>query len=206
MALQEKLGATVAERPGKTTQSIIAKLRRQTIKLSQIRDIAGGRVVVADLSAQERAGDRIRQSYPRAQCIDRRKTPVIGYHALHFVIRSDAKAYELQIRTIGQQRWAQLSEKFADLVGFEIKYGGGPENVRTVLTLLGELIYQVEQIKKAYMDVRTTQHALAPVHPDVVKTHSDTEIEAELAEYDHQLDALFERVQSVIPLFEAGTT
>ncbi len=40
-------------RPAKSTTSIIEKLRRETIRLSQMQDIAGCRLVVEDIVAQD---------------------------------------------------------------------------------------------------------------------------------------------------------
>src|SRR5437763_10541250 len=47
--IQNEVQLPVTGRPGKTTQSIVAKLHRLPTRLSQMQDIAGCRVVVDDL-------------------------------------------------------------------------------------------------------------------------------------------------------------
>ena len=49
-------------RPAKSTTSIIEKLRRETIRLTQIQDIAGCRLVVPDLKSQEHVIETLRAS------------------------------------------------------------------------------------------------------------------------------------------------
>ena len=46
-------------RPQKTATSIREKLRRQSVRLSQIQDIAGCRIVVPDLLAQDETVERL---------------------------------------------------------------------------------------------------------------------------------------------------
>ena len=48
-----------------------------------------------------------------------------------------------------QNAWAQLSEKLADTHGQDIKYGGGPENIRDYLERLSRLGAAVEKAEKA---------------------------------------------------------
>src|SRR5712692_7902197 len=47
--IRHQLGLEPTGREEKTTTSIIEKLRRQSIRLSQMQDIAGCRIVVTDL-------------------------------------------------------------------------------------------------------------------------------------------------------------
>lgn len=188
----------ISERPGKTTPSIVAKLKRQPIALSRIQDVTGGRTIVPDLRAQEAVADVMSRSFPNARVVDRRASPIVGYHALHFVLREGAKSYELQVRTIAQQRWAQLSEKFADIVGFEIKYGGGPVEIRELLTKLGQLIYLVERTKFAYSRLIETENTLVGLNDSYVRTQSEATAAIEISKLDDQLNVMFARIEEII--------
>src|SRR5215211_9553152 len=53
-AIRKELGLEPTGRPAKSTTSISDKLRRESIRLTQIQDIAGCRLIVADIAAQER--------------------------------------------------------------------------------------------------------------------------------------------------------
>jgi ppGpp synthetase/RelA/SpoT-type nucleotidyltranferase len=81
---------------------------------------------------------------PESTVIDRRQRPTHGYRAVHVIATLHGKSIEIQIRTRLQDLWAQLSEKMADEVGRDLKYGGGPGEERRQLALLSEAIKRVE--------------------------------------------------------------
>src|SRR5262245_35279291 len=51
--IREHLSLEPTGRPAKSTQSIVEKLRRESIRLTQIQDIAGCRIVVTDRGTQD---------------------------------------------------------------------------------------------------------------------------------------------------------
>lgn len=57
--VQRILGVPVSGRPAKSTSSIIEKLIRESIRLSQMQDIAGCRAIVADVLQQDHAVNAI---------------------------------------------------------------------------------------------------------------------------------------------------
>jgi hypothetical protein len=58
--------------------------------------------------------------------IDRREEPSFGYRAVHIIIYEEGLAVEVQVRTVLQDIWAQMSEKLGDMWGRDIRYGGQP--------------------------------------------------------------------------------
>lgn len=52
-AVRKELALEPIGRPAKSTTSISDKLRRESIRLSQIQDIAGCRLIVADIATQD---------------------------------------------------------------------------------------------------------------------------------------------------------
>jgi len=54
-SIRQTLALEPTGRPAKSTKSIIEKLIRESIRLSQVQDIAGCRVVVSGLAEQNRA-------------------------------------------------------------------------------------------------------------------------------------------------------
>lgn len=50
-----------------------------------------------------------------------------------------------------QHTWAQLSERLADRYGFELKYGGGPEEVRDALLEYAGFAAIVERFSSGVM-------------------------------------------------------
>lgn len=123
----------------KTLESTVAKLVRQpTVRLSQIQDIAGTRLIVDVLSAQDAAVAELLRDFPGASLDDRRSRPSHGYRAVHVIARAThaGRLVEIQVRTEIQDLWAQISEKLADRYGLDVKYGGGPNDVQDILNEL----------------------------------------------------------------------
>lgn len=120
-----ELGLSPSGRAAKSTPSIVAKLNRETIRLSQIQDIAGCRVVTTGIRDQDGTVAKICERFPKTRTFDRRVSPSHGYRAVHLLVTIEGVIVEVQVRTILQHGWAELSEKAADRFGPEIKYGGG---------------------------------------------------------------------------------
>jgi ppGpp synthetase/RelA/SpoT-type nucleotidyltranferase len=114
------------------------------MRLTQMQDIAGCRVVVADLNAQDRVLRSLKEAFPNAKVIDRRKAPSHGYRAVHLVVIVDGKPIEIQLRTVLQHQWATTSEKLADTIDRAIKYGGGPGEAQAQLATLSEGLKKIE--------------------------------------------------------------
>jgi putative GTP pyrophosphokinase len=135
-------------RAAKSTSAIIEKLRRETIRLSQIQDIAGCRVVVADTFQQILVVMGLTDVFLGATVIDRRARSSHGYRAVHVVATVDDRPVEIQVRTEMQQRWAELSEKFADVVDPAIKYGGGETRFQQPLSSASLRIAEIEELEE----------------------------------------------------------
>jgi ppGpp synthetase/RelA/SpoT-type nucleotidyltranferase len=132
-------------RPAKSTTSIIEKLRRETIRLSQMQDIAGCRVVVDNILVQDQVVERLRGALPKAIVVDRRKQPSFGYRAVHVIASVRNKLVEIQVRTELQHVWAQMSEQLGDLVGPAVKYGGGDADAQQILARISRATASFEE-------------------------------------------------------------
>lgn len=137
--LREGLKLQPTGRPAKSTGSLIEKLRRESIRLSQVQDIAGCRVVVADITEQESIAVALLFMWPGASVIDRRADPSHGYRAVHIIAKTSGKLVEIQVRTLLQHLWAELSEKLSDVFDPDIKYGGGHDAIRRLLATLVQI-------------------------------------------------------------------
>lgn len=155
-AYEEVIGIVRAEveleptgRPAKSTTSIIEKLRRESIRLSQVQDIAGCRLVVPSVLLQEGATDRLRNLFAKSSVVDRRLKPSHGYRAVHLIANVQSKPVEIQIRTPWQHRWAELSERLSDAFDPAIKYGGGDPSLVSGLAELSAWIVRIESLESA---------------------------------------------------------
>lgn len=149
--------ATISQRPAKSTPSIIAKLRRESVRLSQMQDIGGLRVVVSNVSVQNRVLQKIGLLYPNARVVDHRNDPQNGYRAVHVIVEEHGRFVEIQVRTSVQNSWAQLSEKYADVFDQGIKYGEGPKRVLDNLKYLSDYAMNLENREVALDAFRRTE-------------------------------------------------
>src|SRR5262245_46773962 len=113
--IRKELALEPTGRPAKSTPSIIEKLRRESIRLTQIQDIAGCRLIVSGIVDQDNVIRALTKLFERTTIIDHRQQPSHGYRAVHVVVNHSGKAIEIQIRTTLQHLWAELSEKFSDV-------------------------------------------------------------------------------------------
>jgi ppGpp synthetase/RelA/SpoT-type nucleotidyltranferase len=155
----------------KSNISILQKLRRETsIRLSQMQDIEGCRIVLPDYEAQEvHVNGVIPVLFAETTVIDRRERPSHDYRAVHIVVSVDGRPVEIQVRTALQHLWAELSEKVADeLNDPTVKYGGGSAQVRDVLARSSQRVAEIESLERgmfrldAEMDYRPSIAATMP--------------------------------------------
>src|SRR5712692_9888728 len=153
-------GALPTGRLAKSTVSIVEKLRRESIRLSQMQDIAGCRVVVRNIVEQEQFVASLIADFPGASVIDRRDNPSYGYRAVHIIAEISGKPIEIQVRTSLQHLWAEVSEKSSDVLDPTIKYGGGPDSWRSSLTKMSDWVAAYEKLETrllaAYDKLETT--------------------------------------------------
>jgi putative GTP pyrophosphokinase len=166
-------------RPAKSTVSIVDKLRRESLRLRQMQDIAGCRVVVGDVVKQDEAVGLLTKAFAETSVVDRRSTPSHGYRAVHVIVRQRGIPVEIQVRTDLQHSWAQLSEKLSDVVDPSIKYGGGPESLKSKLLKLSEVVGKMEFLES---NVLKAEH----------RSKSIVEIDAELPAVKKEFKSLLE--------------
>jgi ppGpp synthetase/RelA/SpoT-type nucleotidyltranferase len=167
----------------KTTTTMTDKLRRtHGMELSRMQDLAGARLVVHDLAAQDEARDKISEFYARenypCRVIDRRADPRFGYRAIHLVVRVDDVLTEIQIRTDLQDSWAQIVERLADHWGRGIRYGQDPEDPEAVISSGGlpytrrELVAELMNMSEITWSVESARHSLNHAQKQVVMARS----------------------------------
>jgi ppGpp synthetase/RelA/SpoT-type nucleotidyltranferase len=151
-AIRTELGLEPTGRPAKSTTSISDKLRRESIRLSQIQDIAGCRLIVADIANQNSVVESLTSLFEQTTVSDRREKPSHGYRAVHVIVNVRGKLIEIQVRTVLQQLWAEVSEKFSDVAGPEIKYGEGDKSILSTLESMSVSIAEDESLETLMTD------------------------------------------------------
>jgi len=144
--IRDQLKLELTGRELKTTMSIRNKLRREPrIKLSQMQDVAGCRIVVSNVLQQESVVASLCVLFSDSRIVDRRLKPSHGYRAMHVIPRVSGKKIEIQVRTSLQHRWALLSEKLSDDVDPNLKYGVGDAELQKYLLEESEASAEIEK-------------------------------------------------------------
>lgn len=151
--LVETMGMQITGRPSKSTVALIEKLKRETIRLNQVQDVAGCRVLVDNLAEQDLVIENLMVllSDLDLQIDDKRRESTNGYRAVHVVAKKDGRPVEIQVRTRIQHAWAEISEKLADAVGHSIKYGAGDEDALRFLDKLSVATGKLEVVRHERM-------------------------------------------------------
>ena len=114
----------------KNYRTVREKLIRTNLRLSQIPDIIGCRIVIPNsYEIQDSVVTEILELHLNGgyRIIDRRVLPNHGYRAVHIELRRDGLISEVQVRTQLQDLWATTSEAFGEVVGRGFRYGMGLE-------------------------------------------------------------------------------
>ena len=143
--VSELSGLQPAIRSEKTTLSVVAKLKREGIRLSQMQDMSGCRVTVENLAAQDFLVMLLLKSFAESKLYDRCARPTHGYRAKHVVVRQSGMWIEIQVRTTAQHGWAILSENAADVFHQDLKYGVGQKIILMDLDWLSRQIADEEE-------------------------------------------------------------
>lgn len=106
-----------------------------------------------DVPTQDEVVARLKQLFETLSVVDRREQPSHGYRAVHAVVSASSKFIEIQVRTSLQHLWAELSEKFSDVIDPAIKYGGGDPKVLESLSVASQEIVQVEIAESVLHDI-----------------------------------------------------
>lgn len=145
----------------KRIPSIIGKLeKRSGMRLTQIQDIGGCRVVVSDMKHIEDIKSRmlsgkLKSKYLPTQSDDYIENPKDdGYRCIHYVFKYQKTAgeslynnqrIEVQIRTVLQHSWATALESVDIFRRFKLKSGDGPNDWKRFFALTGNAFSEIEK-------------------------------------------------------------
>jgi (p)ppGpp synthase/HD superfamily hydrolase len=130
----------------KRQATIIDKLTRERGQVTQMHDIGGVRALLPSLRHVYAVSRRLRKSWTIIRVRDYIATPKdSGYQALHLIVRRDGRPIEVQLRTIGQDIWANTVEEVGREVGVGLKFGAGGADLHAVFVAMGEAIARFDR-------------------------------------------------------------
>jgi putative GTP pyrophosphokinase len=142
----------------KRVPRIIRKLYRMpNMPLASLEDIGGVRAVLANGPELERVRHRVMRNW-RTQLLREPRNYIdqpkdIGYRAVHLVVERDGRAVEVQLRTRGQQQWADAVETADARLSLTLKDGVGPPEMVEYFAAAGEVIFLREYGRPVPVDL-----------------------------------------------------
>jgi len=144
----ETSGAPLVSQRLKRVPRIIRKLARmEKTNLARLEDIGGCRAVLDDAQALGRVRSHVEKTW--GNNIVRRRDYVtdpngMGYRAFHLTVERGVRRIEVQLRTQGQQSWANAIESADSAHNLTLKDGIGPESMLEYFNAAGDVIYHQE--------------------------------------------------------------
>ncbi|WP_317673476.1 RelA/SpoT domain-containing protein [Thioclava sp. A2] len=140
----------------KRRPQILRKLRRFSVRLSQLQDIGGCRIVV---ETNEDANKLISYLLETISCNSAyeivRETDYrdwgrddSGYRAFHFILKHEGRMMELQIRSRLQHYWSESIERTSVIYGKRLKEQEGDAEVLHYFKLFSDALHFIEQDRR----------------------------------------------------------
>ncbi len=136
----------------KRKPQILRKLRRLSVRLTQLQDIGGCRIIVRSNRQvdalkeyiEKRISETEHLNLVRATDYRPRGRDDSGYRAVHLIIENKEKVIELQIRSMIQHYWAESIERTSVIYGSHLKEQEGDPAVISYFKSLSDIFYELE--------------------------------------------------------------
>jgi ppGpp synthetase/RelA/SpoT-type nucleotidyltranferase len=158
----------------KRLETTIGKLAREPGNVTQMHDIGGVRAVLPSLRHVYVVRRRLLKSWVIVKERDYIVAPKdTGYRALHLIVRRMGYPIEVQLRTIGQDIWANVVEEASREYGVDFKFGAGDERSRRVFVVMADLIASFDRAEMSPDDLRTALKELPSLTTEREQGDSD---------------------------------
>lgn len=146
----------------KRKPQIMRKLKRLSVRLTQLQDIAGCRIIVHKNSDVNNLQDYIVKSIEKQSVfsIERmtdyreRGRDDTGYRALHIILKRNKLHIELQIRSRIQHYWSESIERTSVIYGHHLKEGEGDKTIIRYFKVLSDAFFDIEGGHEPNIDTR----------------------------------------------------
>lgn len=136
----------------KRKPQIIRKLNRLSVRLTQLQDIGGCRIIVEENSDVDSLHSYIlekvsaEKNFKIVRTTDYREKgrDDSGYRALHLILIKGGSCLELQIRSKIQHYWAESIERTSVIYGYHLKEQEGDKRVILYFKKLSDIFWEIE--------------------------------------------------------------
>jgi len=146
----------------KRKPQIVRKLNRFSVRLTQLQDIGGCRIIVhhnADVNKLynyllDSVGGQNVFAIDRATDYREKGRDDTGYRALHVILKRSGLFLELQIRSRIQHYWAESIERTSVIYGYYLKESEGNPRVIQYFKTLSDIFCEIEAGREASIEQR----------------------------------------------------
>lgn len=136
----------------KRKPQIVRKLNRLSVRLTQLQDIGGCRIILEKNELVEQAVEFFKKkiesttdlSLTRITDYREKGRDVTGYRSVHLLLERGGKKLELQLRSRIQHYWAESIERTSVIYGYHLKEGEGDPEVISYFQKLSDAFYEIE--------------------------------------------------------------
>ncbi|RUM45796.1 MAG: (p)ppGpp synthetase [Hydrogenimonas sp.] len=146
----------------KRKPQILRKLRRFSVRLTQLQDIAGNRIIVDTNRDIDKIRLFIKEKLSSSNDLkiykerDYRELgrDDTGYRALHIILEKNGLKIELQIRSSAQHYWSESIERTSVIYGYRLKENIGNKKVLEYFKLLSNVFYEIESGREPNPEIK----------------------------------------------------
>ncbi|BBO79632.1 hypothetical protein DSCO28_01980 [Desulfosarcina ovata subsp. sediminis] len=136
----------------KRRPQILRKMRRFSVRLTQLQDIGGNRIIVDTNADVEELRKFLLKNIENAKSLSlHRETDYrvfgrddTGYRALHMILNCAGLKIELQLRSRAQHHWAESIERTSVIYGQLLKENEGDRRVLDYFKTLSHVFFELE--------------------------------------------------------------
>jgi len=162
----------------KRKPQIIRKLNRLSVRLTQLQDIGGCRIIVqnnADVDRllkylTEKVGSQNIFSIDRTADYRELGRDDTGYRSLHVILKRDGVHLELQIRSRIQHYWAESIERTSVIYGYHLKENEGDRQLIGYFKNLSDVFYEIEAGREPPVEKRLRVDELRAICEKIIQS------------------------------------
>lgn len=168
----------------KRKPQILRKLSRLSVRLTQLQDIGGLRIIVEDNSVVDKISTIIdshiglSSQFSRVRDSDYRVLgrDDSGYRALHKILSAGNLFLEVQVRTRAQHYWAESVERTSVFYGRRLKEGEGSNVVLSYFKDLSRVFSEIERGFKLSPENLDTLSTLQKKSEDIIRADGNANL------------------------------
>ncbi|MBB3560137.1 ppGpp synthetase/RelA/SpoT-type nucleotidyltransferase [Rhizobium sp. BK512] len=161
----------------KRKPQILRKLNRFSVRLTQLQDIGGLRIIVDKNTDVDNLIVFLEQKIQQQKSLYLKKKTdyrekgrdVTGYRSVHLIIESGKLNLELQIRSKIQHYWAESIERTSVIYGYLLKEQEGDTNVINYFKELSDIFFEMEAGRLPSVRQKLSLNALREVAEKIIK-------------------------------------